>query len=133
MNQQRRYFESHGRNECPRKILLDDLRERLQTWRQDGERIVAFIDANENMTSGPFHAMFTAPELQMCEAVSHRHPDPQWQHTASYRKGDTLGKWPIDGVYVTPNLPIDASTWLEFMLHLGDHRFAILDINAQAL
>jgi hypothetical protein len=32
-----------------------------------------------------------------------------------------------------PNLPIDAATWLEFMPHLGDHRFSVLDINAQAL
>jgi hypothetical protein len=75
--------------------------------------------------------MFTAPELQMREAVSHRHPNSQWKHTASYCKGDTLGKWPIDGVYATPDLPIDASTWLEFMLHLGNHRFNVLDVNAQ--
>jgi hypothetical protein len=133
MNQHRRYFENNGRLECPRTILLEDLRLLLQTWRQAGERLVVFIDANENMTKGPFHDMFTCPDLQMREAVSHRHPDPRWQHTASYQKGDTLGKWPIDGVYVTPNLPIDASTWLQFQPHLGDHRFAILDINSKSL
>jgi hypothetical protein len=36
-------------------------------------------------------------------------------------------------VYVTPDLPVDAATWLQFMPHLGDHRFAVLDINAAAL
>jgi hypothetical protein len=85
------------------------------------------------MTKGPFHDMFTGPDLQMREAISNQHPDPCWQHTASYQKGDTLRKWPIDGVYVTPNLPIYASTRLHFMPHLGDHRFAVLDVNSKAL
>jgi hypothetical protein len=133
MNQQRRYLEDQGIQDCPRSILMADICALLHTWRQDGERLVAFIDANENMTDGPFHEMFTSPELQMREAVSHRHPDPRWKHTASYRKGDTLGKWPIDGVYATPDLPFDATTWLEFLPHLGDHRFNVLDVNAQVL
>jgi hypothetical protein len=133
MNQHRRYFEASGRSACPRAILLEDVHSLLQTWWQARERLVVFIDANENMTQGPFHDMFTGPDLQMREAVSHRHLDPCWQYTASYQKGDTLGKWPIDGVYVTPNLPIDASTWLNFMPHLGDHRFAVLDVNSKAL
>jgi hypothetical protein len=69
----------------------------------------------------------------MREEVTHRHPDPRWQHMASYQKGDILGKRPIDGVYVTPNLPIDASTWLSFTPHLGDHCFAVIDIESKAL
>jgi hypothetical protein len=69
----------------------------------------------------------------MPEAVTHQHPDPRWQHTASYQKGDIHGKWPIDGVYVTPNLPIKASTWLSFTPHLGDHRFAVIDVDSKAL
>jgi hypothetical protein len=36
-------------------------------------------------------------------------------------------------VYATPDLPFDAATWLQFMPHLGDHRFAVLDINMAAL
>ena len=133
MNQHRRYFEAKGRLDCPRTILLEDIRSSLQSWRQAGERLVVFIDANENMTKGPFHDMFTGPELHMQEAVAHRHPDPRWQHTASYQKGDSVGKWPVDGVYVTPDLPIKASSWLSFQPHLGDHRFAVLDINSNAL
>jgi hypothetical protein len=102
-------------------------------WRHSGERLVIFIDANENMTNGSFHEMFMGPNLHMRKAVTHRHPDPWWQHTASYQKGDILGKWPIDGVYVTPSLPIEASTWLSFMPHLGDHRFAVINIDSKAL
>jgi hypothetical protein len=133
MNQQRRFFEENGMMECPRRILLDDIQSQLQAWRQAGERLVVFIDANENTTNGPFHQMFGSPALQMREVVSHRHPDPRWRHTATYHKGDSLGKWPIDGVYATPDLPFDAASWLQFMPHLGDHRFAVLDINLEAL
>jgi hypothetical protein len=110
MNQHRRFFEEHGTMECPRKILLDDIESCLQEWRQAGERLVVFINANENTTYGPFHQMFASPDLQMWEVISHRHPDPRWQHTATYQKGDSLGKWPIDGVYATPDLPFDAAS-----------------------
>ena len=94
---------------------------------------MVFIDANENTTNGPFHNMFVSPDIGMREAVVHRHPDPRWQHTATYHKGDSLGKFPIDGVYATPDLPFDAASWLQFMPHLGDHRFAVLDIDSEAL
>jgi hypothetical protein len=69
----------------------------------------------------------------MREAVMHRHPDPLWQHTATYHKGDSLGKFTINGVYATPDLPFDAASWLQFMPHLGDHHFAVLDINSETL
>jgi hypothetical protein len=133
MNQHRRYFKANGTRDCPRKILLEDLCLQLLTWRQVGERLIVCIEANENMLTGPFHDMFTSPDLQFREAVTSRHPDPHWSNTATYHKGDKLGKWPIDGVYVSPNLPVDASTWLQFQPHLGDHRFAVIDINSDAL
>jgi hypothetical protein len=133
MNQHRRYFEDKGQLDCPRTILLEDIWMLLQTWQHSGEHLVVFINANENMTNGPFHEMFTGPSLHMREAVTHQHPDSRWQHTASYQKGNILGQWLIDGVYVTPNLPIEASTWLSFTPHLGDHRFAVIDIDSKAL
>jgi hypothetical protein len=94
---------------------------------------VVFIDFNENAMNGPFHDMFASPGLHMQEAVFHQHPDPRWPQTTTYFKGKSLGKCTIDGVYVTPDLPFDEATWLHFMLHLGDHQFAVLDINAAAL
>jgi hypothetical protein len=133
MNQHRRYFEDKDQLDCPRTILLEDIWMLLQTWQHSGERLVVFINANENMTNGPFHEMFMDPDLHIWEAVTHQHPDPRWQHAASYQKGDILGKWLIDGVYVPPNLPIDASTWLSFTRHLGDHRFVVINIDSKAL
>lgn len=134
MNQHRRYFEAQGIMRCPRELLLEDIRtDLLQAWRAAGEQLIVFVDANENVINGPFHDMFVSPALQLREAVMHRHPDPRWQHTATYSKGDSRGKWPIDGVYVTPDLSFDAASRLQFMPHLGDHRFAVLDIKSDAL
>jgi hypothetical protein len=77
--------------------------------------------------------MFTSQEIGMREAVTSRHPDPRWKHTGTYSKGMSVGPWPIDGVYVTPDLPIDSATWLQFIAAIGDHRFAVIDVQAQAL
>jgi hypothetical protein len=133
INQQRRYCDAHALSTCPRQLLLEDLRSLLLTWRQAGERLVVFLDANENMLNGPFQSMLASPDLQMREATYHKHPNPRWPQTATYYKGTSIGKFPIDGVWVTPDLPVDAATWLQFLPHLGDHRFNILDINAQTL
>jgi hypothetical protein len=133
MNQHQRYFDAQEISGCPRQLLLDNIRTCLHVWRQAGERLVVFIDANKNTTNGTFHNMFVSPDSGMREAVVHRHPDPRWPHTATYHKCDSLGKFPIDGGYATPDLPFDAASCLQFMPHLGDHRFAVLDINSEAL
>jgi hypothetical protein len=72
LNQHRQYYEARDRLECPRSILLQDIKAHLQEWRQAGDWIVVFIDANENMSNGPFHHMFGSPELQMRKAVVQR-------------------------------------------------------------
>jgi hypothetical protein len=85
------------------------------------------------MFQGPFHDMLSGLDLQMQEATFWCHPDPRWHNSAMFQKGSSLGKHPIDGVWVTPDLPLETTTWLRFLLHLGDHRFHIMDINAKAL
>ena len=76
MNQQRQQLDWMGIEGCPRDVLLADIHTKLLEWRQNGERIVVFIDANENMTCGKFHSMLSGPDLGFREAVSFRHPDP---------------------------------------------------------
>ena len=133
MSQQRRQLDHMRIEGCPRNVLLEDVCAKLLEWRQNGERIVVFIDANENMTCGKFHSMLSGPDLGLREAVSFRHPDPRWTHTGTYSKGPYTGQYPIDGVYVSPDLPIRAATWLQIIPALGDHRFTVIDIHAQAL
>ena len=76
MSQQRRQLEHMRIEGCPRNVLLENVHAKLLEWRQNGERIVVFIDANENMTCGKFHSMLSGPDLGLREAVSFRHPNP---------------------------------------------------------
>jgi hypothetical protein len=74
--QHRRHLHGNGIMECPRHILLRELRQQLLSWRSAGNRLVVFLDANENMTKGPFYDMLTGEGLYLWEAVTTWHPNP---------------------------------------------------------
>jgi hypothetical protein len=65
MNQHHQCFDDKDRLDCPRTILLEDIQTLLQTWWHSREcLLVVIIDANANMTKGPFHDMFMDPGKQ---------------------------------------------------------------------
>jgi hypothetical protein len=106
----------------------------LIEWWQAGDRIIIFLDANEDMMAGPFQQMLMGNgSLHMREAVFVRHPDPQWHTMATFQCGDRSGQFPIDGCFVTLDLNPDAATWLSASCCPGDHRFLLMDINMEAL
>ena len=127
--QHTRHLRRQGILTCPRQVLLQDLRALLISWRQAGDRIIVFLDANEDMTSGPFFHN----GLHMKEAVFSKYPDPRWRETATFQSGDRSGRFPIDGCFITPDLNPDAATWLAVSGCPGDHRFLIMDICMEAL
>jgi hypothetical protein len=131
--QHRRHLQSQNIVECPRHVLLRELRSQLCTWRSAGDRLVVFLDANEDMTKGPFLDMLTGEGLNLQEAIASRHPDPRWANTATFKSGDRIGRHPIDGCFVTPDLPTEAATWMAFQRCPGDHRFAVIDFKTEAL
>ena len=51
--QHRRYYRVKGDNRCPRVIFREDIMEFLQGCMSRNERIILFIDANENLHDGP--------------------------------------------------------------------------------
>jgi hypothetical protein len=70
----------------PCQVLLQDLRALLISWRQAGDHIIVFLDANEDMMSGPFFQMLTGNGLHMKEAVFSKHPDPRWCEMATFHQ-----------------------------------------------
>jgi hypothetical protein len=46
----------------------------------------------------------------MRDAVHQRHLDPCWCTTATFKSGDRIGHHPIDGCFVTSDLPTKATT-----------------------
>ena len=97
----------------------------MHQWRSSGERLVLLIDANENVTKGLINDMVTGPGLEMREAVIARHRN--FPLTPTWMRGSRLGSVPIDGVFVTPDLPIESGTWLAFSRAPWDHRTLIID------
>ena len=132
-NQHRRHFRASQRDGCPRQLFVEDLQEQLLLWRSSGEKLIVCIDGNEDVRHGPLKDMFACPESGMQEVISGKHP--ALPPTASFCAGDRTGRVQIDGVWATPDLPIDAGTWLAIGKAPGDadHRHGIVDIKWEVL
>ena len=55
--QQRRHYRSRGDIRCPIIIFREDLDKILTKWTSNGDKIILFIDANENTTKGKTHRL----------------------------------------------------------------------------
>jgi hypothetical protein len=108
-----------------------DLVTQLRQWRSLHECLILFIDANENTVDSPLNSALSAPDLLMREGVYSLHPSlPQ---TPSFQQGDQVGRHPIDAVYLTPDLPSEAGTWISKIRSPGDHYSCIIEIHWKAL
>ena len=52
MAQQRRYWRTKGDKRCPRKIFREQLIKTLHEWKEEGDKLILFIDSNEDMEQG---------------------------------------------------------------------------------
>jgi hypothetical protein len=50
---------------------------------------------------------------------------------ATFKSSDRIERHPIDGCFVTPDLPTEAATLLAFARCPGNHQFAILDFKTE--
>lgn len=126
--QQRRYLDSHGRkSESVIHAFRQDLVNDLRRWRHAGDRLILFIDANEDTSNGPLSRLVTGPGLNMREAVRAHHP------TLPLTPTFQTGRLPIDAVFVTPDLPVTAGAWISSKRCPGDHRGCILELRWKAL
>jgi hypothetical protein len=126
MAQHRRHFAPQGLSHlCPRQILLDDLRLLLCGWRQQGERLLVFIDANEDVRKGPFQSLFTGPGLHMQDLTLLKHGSLPTTHRR--------GCLPIDACFATPDVTADSATFRAFFSSPGDHRMGVWDIRTSVL
>jgi hypothetical protein len=109
--------------------MVQDLSAFLCSCKANGDQISLFLDANEDMTNGYMQHMLLAEDLGMREAVLSSHPT--LSKTATYMKGDKLGKNPIDGAWVTDDIASFSSGWLAFHKCPGDHQITMVDIDSQ--
>ena len=68
--QHKRYYESQGIIGCPRKLLITELTDQIQTWQRKGENIVIFIDCNENLNKrGALQRMLTDEKCNLIDPI----------------------------------------------------------------
>ena len=120
--QQTSYLRTQGEKRCPRVVLLEDLAKAMIEWRSRGEKLILLVDANEDTSCGKLWQRLRQPDLDMHEGIQTKHPN--LPKTPTFRDG-----WvPIDGIFVTKDLPLETGTWLAVGKAPGDHRHAVVDI-----
>ena len=90
-----------------------------------------FYGCHEDTTNSELNSILMGNTLQMREAVRTHHPS--LPVSPMYKSSGQLGRQPIDMVYLTPDLPIKAGTWMSADRCPGNHRFCIIEIQWKAL
>ena len=125
--QHRRYFMNRGCLTCPRVKFRQDLQAALQRWRDQGDRLIVCLDANEHIYKKSIGKMLMDPNsLAMREVVG----------TFTGKKiGPTFfrGSKPIDGVWATSEVNITAACVMPAGFGIGDHRLFVVDILTSSL
>jgi hypothetical protein len=109
--------------------MVGDLGAFLKKCKANGERLVLFIDANEGMTNGHMQRMLSSEDLGMREAAMSCHPSLPKMSTYMHQPG----KNPIDGCWLTDDIPALSVGWLAVHKCPGDHRVMMVDIDANIL
>ena len=112
---------------CPRKTFRSDLIKQIKSWRDVGDRIILFMDHNENVTNGPLGKDLRDKNgLDMREAII--------QHTGASPVATFFrGSKPMDGMWVSGDLNISNACVMLFGYGVGDHRAFVLDIPLESM
>jgi hypothetical protein len=92
----------------------------LQLGRQQGDRLLIFMDMNKHILNGPLAKRMLGMGL---EEATHQHWGDTKPHTY------VGGKEPIDAVFHTPDLEVTSTLKLSFHESVGDHRTVLVDIS----
>ena len=108
--QHQSYFESRGNFTCLRKAFLHDFELELWHWQSTGEKLIVFINMNEDSLKGNIDAMLGLDGLEMTEVVHSTHPELPVPPT--FQCGDHCRCHAVDGCYATPDLRVLKAVWL---------------------
>ena len=122
--QHRRYLRNKGIKDCPRLAFRKGLTAKLSKWIRAKERLILFLDANENIATGPLSKEFA--KLGLRELVRERTNQPGPSTHSS-------GQYQIDGVFATVEIDCAGARFLPFWSGIGDHRALVVDIPQQVL
>ncbi len=122
--QQAKYFNSIGRNACPRKAFLTDLALDINKFKTEGCHIIVMLDGNEDMQRGQVSNTFQ--ELQLREVILQCHGN---KAPATYRQNTK--EVPIDGIWASLGISIRVGGYFDFddVISGTDHRTLWINID----
>ena len=98
----------------------------LQEWKEEGDKLILFIDSNENMEKGQLQQMLQNEGIDMRDVIKYKSKMPG---PPTFVR-DTRQ---IDAVQITKDIEIDAACFTPFYFGIGDHRGIIIDIPKTSL
>jgi hypothetical protein len=126
--QQQRYFIVKKKDlTCPLVLFCTHLVKQIKQWRAAGDRIILFMDHNENVINGPLGKALADKEgLDLREAIV--------QHTGA-SPGATFfrGSKPINRLWISSNLDISNACVMPFGYGIDNHCAFILNIPIKSL
>ena len=118
--QQMTYIHKHNLQTTPYSLFLSDLVKQLETWIASGDRVVLFIDANEQIMDGLISRALAG--INMTE-ITHKFWEPGTKpHT--HISGSTA----IDGIFLPHDLETSGLVELSFDKSVGNHRTMIIEL-----
>ena len=94
---------------------MEDLSVEITKWHTDNENAILMVDLNEDVASDNITSFFY--NLQLEEAITDRHATLQGIQP-TYQRGSR----PIDGIFMSQHLEIQAGGYLPFGAASSDHR-----------
>ena len=121
--QHRRFFINKKKDlTCPRTKFRDDLIAQLKKWRDEGDRLIVCLDANENIYKKSIGKALTALDgLAMTEVVGAYTGE---QIGATFFRGSN----PIDGIWATSDITVVNACIMPAGYGIGDHRLFVIDL-----
>lgn len=123
-NQHMMYIDSNSTStRSPYDLFCQDITQQLREWRTAGDRLLVFIDANENILTGNISRLWRHDDIDLREVTHNYWPPNSEPHTFAY------GTRPIDGIFATPDVDVTNFLSLSFHESVGDHRSMIIEIS----
>jgi hypothetical protein len=117
-----RYIQSEDINTNPRAMMREDLINLLKTWLQQGDRILLYMDANENVIDGP-----------LCKRLADLGLSPNAHRLHGFIPNTHVsGSECIDEVWSSIGLEVTGIQLQSFHKSIGDHRTFIVDFTTRS-
>ena len=126
--QHRRYYITKEKDKtCPRRRFHDDIVKQLTQWREQGDRLIVCMDANEHIYKKSMGKSLTNSQgLAMKEVVGSFTNEPLG---ATFFRGSK----PIDGVWATSDVVVTGACVMPVGYGVGDHRMFVVDFLTSSL